>query len=292
MTAPRWIAEAIDAAYDNGPGDGRLATALLERLPIEAMARALAEKAGNRADQLATIVGVLTDGDPEVVTLTELYQGASRALDEAGVPYASDPPGKPAIFNLADRIKWLAMELAHAKTDSGNWRGMYDVAVTERSAARRDRGHIFDDLHSAKVEIAALTADRDQIAAGAVAAVERLQERTESFAGEQLKILQLTRERDDMHRVALKLRETLEEVRGRLFDVGLLHYHERARRMMMETEHITKDPPAARRPLTREQAVAVASRHQMNLQRAIALEPLPGATVAMWVVDAIIEASR
>lgn len=119
MTAPRWIAEAIEAAYENGPGDGKLATALIERLPLEAIAAELVrERSTDRDASLMAIVRVLTDGDPEVVSLTELYQGACKALDDAGVPYASSVgelgamvtlgPAEP--LDLADRIRWLAQQ--------------------------------------------------------------------------------------------------------------------------------------------------------------------------------------
>jgi hypothetical protein len=149
VTAPRWISEAIEASGEMlGPSNDEIAKQLIERLPLEAMRRAaldaLDEVAANHpAEQhsviaLTAIVGVLTDGDPEVVELAELYQGACRALDAAGVPYAVDvePPQHLAIesasgemtlhkvvqvhevpahpasqrLDLAGRIRWLAQQ--------------------------------------------------------------------------------------------------------------------------------------------------------------------------------------
>lgn len=147
VTAPRWIAEALDACgviADKCTDD--IAKALIERLPIEAMVTAatmsmhgdgVTDRAVAR-EAVANIMRILTDGDPEVVELTELYQGACRALDAAGVPYAIDAeiqphimikttigetaPHKPAEVHhvparpctlqlgLAGRIQWLAQQ--------------------------------------------------------------------------------------------------------------------------------------------------------------------------------------
>lgn len=133
MTAPRWIAEALEATLmEPGVGDidvNRLAHHLLERLPIEAMATAaVGAMAKGAGDQVASVavsmvgatIGVLAE-DPDVVTLTELYQSACRVLDEAGVPYAVDkrrddtglsgPPQTGQLqLDLAARIRWLAQQ--------------------------------------------------------------------------------------------------------------------------------------------------------------------------------------
>jgi hypothetical protein len=116
VTAPRWIAEALDACSPIGTSAiaDTVAAALIERLPINEMARAMADAEANRADQLVSIVRVLSDGDPEVVELTELYQAASKALDDAGVPYAAayadDGDQQVMQLNLAGRIRWLAQQ--------------------------------------------------------------------------------------------------------------------------------------------------------------------------------------
>lgn len=173
MIAPRWISEAIDVAYDNGPGDGKLAAALIERLPIEAMIDAIAVLPSTREaciSLVAKVAHVLTDGDPEVVELTELYQDACRALDEAGVPYAIDvevpasimiestigdlAPHKPAEvrevpahpgslqMGLPDRIRWLVserptrLELQRVEAERDQLRTMYECASDDLDRAR------------------------------------------------------------------------------------------------------------------------------------------------------------
>lgn len=107
-----------------------VAAALIERLPIEAMIDSatvsvhgdLATDRRVARDVVTAIVKLLADGDPEVVELTELYQGASKALDDAGVPYA-DP-----IANLtADEIR----EAVHASMPAG-------VAVFARAPNETD----------------------------------------------------------------------------------------------------------------------------------------------------------
>jgi hypothetical protein len=123
--APRWIAEAIDAGV-LGVSSRRLAAALIERLPIEAMMADIRQRiagvAGITGDWIGAVAGlamsgavhVLTDGDPEVVELAELYLGACRALDMAGVPYAAayadDGDQQVMPLNLAGRIRWLAQQ--------------------------------------------------------------------------------------------------------------------------------------------------------------------------------------
>lgn len=112
---PRWIREAFDVG---GSEVGSLIKALVERLPLQRMqdevVAVLAGKSGTCEDEdplleladlvVDAIVVVLTDDD-EVVTLTELYQGASRALDKAGAPYAEQDGAQ---LDLPERIRWLA----------------------------------------------------------------------------------------------------------------------------------------------------------------------------------------
>lgn len=163
MTAPRWISEAFDAARpeERDMDADDLSAALIERLPLEAMTAEIRVRCADyhrlaehcpdtwpgddtfplppdvSAGIVARIAGVLSDGDPEVVELAKLYQGACRALDAAGVPYAIDVepdhlkieavPGeltlhKPVeteqvpshsasqLIDLAGRIRWLAQQ--------------------------------------------------------------------------------------------------------------------------------------------------------------------------------------
>lgn len=188
MTAPRWISDAIEAGYDmrqgGDPDVDRIAAALIERLPLEAMVTALASFEGGgwmrpeTVKMAATVMRVLSDGDPEVVELAELYQGACRALDAAGVPYAVDAeeahleigavsgemslrkpveveqvPAHPAQqrLDLAGRIRWLAqqrptrIDLARVEAERDLARTMHQdaerafaAAMTERDAARAD----------------------------------------------------------------------------------------------------------------------------------------------------------
>lgn len=175
MTAPRWIAEAIAAASDgltmgDSPGVEELATALIERLPLEALAVELdRERSADRDASLMAMVRVLTDGDPEVVELTELYQSACLALDEAGVPYAServDSDEASATFgskfseslNLADRIRWLAqqrptrLDLQRVEAERDDFRS---DAIHARALAQ--------EIGKRDAAIQALTLERDQL---------------------------------------------------------------------------------------------------------------------------------
>jgi len=156
VTAPRWIAEALDALVLTDdvvtmlPGEsatlnGRYrllpeaietaARALIERLPVEAMAKAGCEAViahhaqpmtnpgihGAAIAMVTRMISVLADGDPEVVELTELYQGAVKVLNEVGVPYAVDErrddtglsgPMRTGQLHLdlAARVRWLAQQ--------------------------------------------------------------------------------------------------------------------------------------------------------------------------------------
>lgn len=119
VTAPRWISEALDAAAPAGvmgTDADALAAALIERLPIEAMVAGLAAFEGGgwmRPEAykgVTAIVRMLTDGDPEVVQFTELYQDAAKALDAAGVPYGEDRDGVHVFFELGSRIRSLAAQ--------------------------------------------------------------------------------------------------------------------------------------------------------------------------------------
>lgn len=173
MTAPRWIVEALEASFGSPDAVGRLdigatATALIGRLPIEEMAKAghLAvlefrpdSPTGAALGMVTAIVGVLADGDPEVVTLAELYHGACKVLDEAGVPYAVDG-GDPAIahsqpdqrLDLAGRIRWLAQQRP-TRIQFEAERAALRLVVAERDAALQvgadlasERGRLRNEL--------------------------------------------------------------------------------------------------------------------------------------------------
>lgn len=130
--APKWISEAIEAGTVTHRGgevfplirlvdSEKLAAALLDHLPIDRMVRAAAFGPDVNTNIPAVLrvqaarwivvdaLTALTDGDADVVTLTSLYQDASRALDVSGVPYANDDEA-PVQLDLAARIRWLAMQ--------------------------------------------------------------------------------------------------------------------------------------------------------------------------------------
>jgi hypothetical protein len=194
VTSPRWIAEALTAALPSAIGSltdeaddaGRLADALRDRLPIEAIADQLKrEGSADRDACLMAIVRVLSDGDPEVVQLTELYQGACRVLDEAGVPYATQTR-----LDLAARIRWLVsqrptrLELQRMEAERDVARAAlrqtttkhdaikvaldHQAAMADRLVAERDSARAqFHDLNTSlgRAEVARLAGERDQIQA-------------------------------------------------------------------------------------------------------------------------------
>jgi hypothetical protein len=119
VTVPKWIAAALEDATPGQPfrgvDDDALAAALIERLPIEAMVRAVLgynnpRDASDLVRQVVRLaVSALSDGDTDAVTLTALYQEASKALDVAGVPYANNDE-VPVPLDLSARIRWLAQQ--------------------------------------------------------------------------------------------------------------------------------------------------------------------------------------
>jgi hypothetical protein len=178
VTAPRWISEALAASWDglsmgDVPGFDDIARELLERLPIDAMRAAaltsLDDVAANRpAEQhsaIATtaIVRVLSDGDPEVVELTEIYQGASKALDAAGVPYAvatSDSEGNDCNreLDLASRIRWLAqqrpnrLDLQRVEAERDAWHRRNDECIVTITANQRSIATLIDESEARRRE--------------------------------------------------------------------------------------------------------------------------------------------
>lgn len=120
MTAPLWISRALDACSPiptTGITD-RVAESLLEHLPVEEIRRVIRKRiagvAGITGDWIGAIAGSVTEGavnvlagdiNHDVVTVTELYNKAAKALDAAGVPYAEDDRTP---MMLQQRIAWLA----------------------------------------------------------------------------------------------------------------------------------------------------------------------------------------
>jgi hypothetical protein len=154
VSVPKWIEEAIEVCYvDNDFDESRLPAALLERLPIEAMARAAAFapevdtkipavlRLATARRVVVNAVSALADGNVDVITLTLLYQCASSALDRAGVPYANDDE-VPKPLDLTARIRWLAMqrptrlELARVEAERNEARAEVSRLKTELAAAR------------------------------------------------------------------------------------------------------------------------------------------------------------
>jgi hypothetical protein len=217
MTAPRWIAEALYEAIGQ-PGRweslrAAVAKQLVERLPLEAMTIAIRARiagvGGITGDWISAIAGLaaagamlaLTDGDPEVVQLTELYQGACRVLDEAGVPQAVDErrddtglSGPPRTgrhqLDLAARIRWLVqqrptrLELQRVEAERDVARAAlrqtttkhdaikvaldHQAAMADRLVAERDSARAqFHELNTSlgRAEVARLAGERDQIQA-------------------------------------------------------------------------------------------------------------------------------
>lgn len=187
MTPPRWIVEAFEIMMA-GPGVGdpeveTLAAALIERLPLEAMRQAaqdaLDEVADNRpAEQHAAIattaiVRLLTDGDPEIATLTELYQGATRALDAAGVPYATggDDGQIPVRLNLYGRILWLIeqrptrIDLQRVEAERDEIQRHCDIARGQADARGEELVRMSTDgaieRNALRQQLADMTRDRD-----------------------------------------------------------------------------------------------------------------------------------
>jgi hypothetical protein len=211
VTAPRWIAAAMDDELfeldDSERAD--FARSLIERLPINEMARAMADAEANRADQLVSIVRVLSDGDPEVVELTELCQAASKALDDAGVPYAAayadDGDQQVMQLNLAGRIRWLAQQrptklaLEGAVASCEEYRQALMVTgnklkrvEAERESFRADVIHvraIAEVIGQRDATIKSLTAERDE-------AQRMLGLARAAVATELLRCADLTAERD------------------------------------------------------------------------------------------------
>lgn len=122
---PTWIADALAAAVCS---IGRMRDAepealtreLATRFPIDEMVRAacraLAGVIGDgqterdlARDVTAAIVDALTT-EPDALDLTASHQRAARVLDVAGVPYADDTAERYKIFDLADRVTWLAQQ--------------------------------------------------------------------------------------------------------------------------------------------------------------------------------------
>lgn len=212
MTAPRWIAEAIEAVTSTIRGGEvfpgipmidahRLPTALIERLPLEALRGAVQIKAADAqavydagpkmwwgdetfappprviAEIVGRVVCVLTDGDPEVIELVEIYQGACRALDAAGVPYATggDDGQIPVRLNLAGRIQWLAQQrptrldlqrveaerddlqrlLSLGKQAVAAEHALAEQVASERNAARTEAHTLGEFIRSAHDELTA-----------------------------------------------------------------------------------------------------------------------------------------
>lgn len=212
MTAPRWIAEALAVA--DPADDDVIAAALLERLPIEAMRLAL-DRWTDRHTALARIVAALTEGDPEVMQLAELYQGASKALDEAGVPYAIEGC---ALMDMQRRIRWLAqqrptrleLQRVEAERDSKasqleELSKMFTGLSKERdrlvadleSALNRSAGYIkrMTDLEAERAGLVKLAADRSEELARVTIQCRDAQNR-EAELRDRFKVIQAERDTD------------------------------------------------------------------------------------------------
>lgn len=171
MTAPRWIIQALEHAAPAGvmgTDAEALAAALLERLPIEAMVAEFtvfpnSDRSREEATSVvARIARVLSEDDPEVVELTELYQSACKALDAAGVPHAINTAEVYRPLDLAGRIQWLAeqrplridLQRVEAERDGAlklapelaRMTVERDLALRELDATRRMAASAADDL--------------------------------------------------------------------------------------------------------------------------------------------------
>lgn len=234
MTAPRWIAEALDAAAPAGTAgmsNEALARELIERIPLAAIEQALRgiQHGDWSGGVLAVIIGALTD-DLEVVTLTELYQGACRMLDAAGVPYERGltDDGDPQVMrlNLAGRIQWLAeqrptrLDLQRSEAERDQLRKMYEGASADLDRERRE--HQDAEASAANREIGlrtALEGARERIVA-LEGEVELLTEALDAATGEaghnERELVDLRRRFDDLQRDRDRLACNLNQLQGDL----------------------------------------------------------------------------
>lgn len=242
MTAPRWIVEAYAAACEplsmgDSPGVDELATQLIERLPLEHMAKHIAQALAVNGypweasrPAMHGVMHALTDGDPEVVTLAELYQGACRMLDAAGVPYERGltDDGDPQVMrlNLAGRILWLVeqrptrLDLQRVEAEREQLRKMYEGASADLDRERRE--HQEAEGAAANREIGlrtALDGARERIAA-LEGEVEILRESLDSATSEaehnERELVDLRRRFDDLQRDRDRLARDLNVLQGDL----------------------------------------------------------------------------
>lgn len=226
MTSPRWILEPIEAfeltddlmqllGTTGGPyvmlpaTAERLVAAIIEHLPLEEMAEHMAKalelngyKWEASRPAMYGVVDALTNGNSEVMQLAELYQGACKALDEAGVPYALDlaADGKETPLHLAGRIRWLAQqrpiraeleaveatrdgaiklaadrseELARITAERDHTRLMHEGAAADLDAERKRHQATIDEFAKGELELIgrAERAEADAIHARALAEV-------------------------------------------------------------------------------------------------------------------------
>lgn len=159
-STPRWIADA--AASVDLPDDvvADLATALVERLPLEAIT--LAAVMNPPEARCAAIVAALADDATETVRRVDLIRAirdVERALVEAGVPH-DDPPGESGHpVDLAGRVRWLGR--------------MRDVKETDREREAREAHRWAGEAREARRVLDELTRALGHIGAPGASLVRR-----------------------------------------------------------------------------------------------------------------------
>lgn len=226
MTAPRWIHAALDAVCQ---ADTRmvvstvdaddLATALLERLPLEALANAVPSAV------VANVVRVLGE-DHDVVTIAELYQGATRALDAAGAPYAVNTAEVYRPLDLVGRIRWLAeqrptrLDLQRVEVERDAWHRRYDECIVTITANQQSIASLIEESETRKRErdrARATVADLTEQRAATERALTRTGAPMDELANEQ-GVVWLHRELDALKERLLKAeteRDALRELQDR-----------------------------------------------------------------------------